>query len=84
MKKGMRIKLISGDQKASFVIPDPPFPEVGDACQFMNREWIVTSIEPTDVIVISRVTAKISPCPHKRLNEDGISRPTVGLWERQS
>lgn len=73
MKMGMRINVVSGDQTAGFVLPDPPFPEVGDTCQFMNREWTVTTIEPAEILLnIPRI--QISACTCERLNEDGICR----------
>ena len=56
-----------------------PFPEVGDECEFMNRKWIVTSIESAEIIatvprVSMDISMKIQPCLHDRLNEDGICR----------
>lgn len=58
-----RIKMISGDQIAAFVLVSPPFPEIGDTVEMWNRPWIVTSVEPETIIAIfprPTVNAKVT------------------------
>lgn len=51
MTEGRRIKVISGDQTAGFVLPNEPFPEIGDTVQFQGRDWICTSSEPEQILI---------------------------------
>jgi hypothetical protein len=62
MKEGRRIKVVSGDQTAGFVLPDPPFPEVGETVRFQDRDWICTSSEPEQIIIHIPVPGKVTHC----------------------
>lgn len=62
MKEGRRIKVISGDMTAGFLLADAPFPEIGDAVQFQNREWICTSSEPEQIVLHIPMPGKVTHC----------------------
>jgi hypothetical protein len=60
MTIGRRIKVISGDATAGFLLASPPFPEIGETVQFENRKWICTSTEPEQIILQAPIPGKVT------------------------
>jgi hypothetical protein len=62
MTQGRRIKVISGDQTAGFLLPNEPFPEMGDTVQFEGMDWICTSSEPEEILIHVPLPGKVTSC----------------------